>query len=56
MFEAEIMIAGYTTIVATGAVGATKIFYDKKIKKLNQEVDKLKSELRTLQHRVKQQI
>lgn len=53
MFEAEIMIVGYTTIIATGVLGAAKFFYNKKIKKLNHEMDKLKSELHTLQNKMK---
>lgn len=48
MFEAEIMITGYTIIVSTVTLGIAKQLYKRRLKKLNQEIEHLRLEVSAL--------
>lgn len=50
MFEAEIMITGYTIVVAFGSIGISKFLFRKKTKKFQKEINNLKDSLIQLEN------
>lgn len=50
MFEAEIMITGYTIAVVSCTLGISKLLCRKKVRKIQREIDELKVSLLLLEN------
>ena len=50
MFEAEIMITGYTIVVTTCSIGVSKLISRKKAKQMEKQIKDLKSSLIELEN------